>query len=198
MKNKKIISGGLILAAIFASNIANAQVTIPAAPFKSQGEVDAYKKGCDYNGVYVPMYNKWVSAATSYKTNTLDPQIKEQVLNTPSAQAQRTCLEGAISQINGIASKVSGLMAILGGSTDWSSIASTVSQQAMNMACNQINSYASGAVNNATAGINNTINTTIGTISGAGVNTPVGNINIGNQVLNQANKASAGTPPLLK
>lgn len=199
MKNKKSFYGLILFSTILINNIAIAQVNIPSMPFKSQAEVDNYKTGCDYNKVYQPLYNKWVTAATAVNNNVYKPQIKDQVLNAPSAQGSKTCLEGAISSINGVASKINTVMSILGGNIDFNSVASSIGTAVGNMACNQVSNYANNAVNSATSGINNVYNQGMSGVNNAGINTGMGNVNVGNSVLGAVKQTpNGGVIPLLK
>jgi len=162
MKNKKMIPkllvGSLISLISMTGFAQNGTISIPSMPFQSQAQVDSYKIGCDFQNVYKPMYERAANANVLYRNQTADPQIKEQTLNTPSVAAKRTCIEGAINQINSIGKQVSTIMSILGGNTDWGSIASAAGTQLANAACNQVNSYATGAVYNSTSGVTSGIN----------------------------------------
>lgn len=128
---------------------------------------------------------KWDSEKKQIRQNA----VEKQVLATPKAATNKmlNCVDGALSAINSVANGVDSIIGILSGNIPWGQIGSSVMNQLTQLACNQLDGYLTGVVNDVSGEFMGAVNDVNNTVNGGvNLNTSLGNMNIaGNQILQQ-------------
>ncbi len=185
-KNVTILALSILTSGMVMAQGTPAQGTTPPLYVPQYNPADLNAAGCDPQ-----VWNKMVADYTAKRglerTQQGEIQVKAQMSaarpsGSPTAGG-RSCFESAIGQINGAISTVNQAISIFtGGGVDWSALGNSALNQLTSAACNQIDAYASGMLYNTTAPLTGSLGMVTGTINNAGVNTPLGNVNVGGAI----------------
>lgn len=185
--NKKVV---ILTLSVLASSMAMAQGTpaqgtTPPLVIPQYNPSDLSAAGCDPQ-VWNQMVADYTAKRGLERNQQAQIQVKDQMSAAKPAAGTgggRSCFEGAIGQINGAISTVNQAISIFtGGGVDWSALGNAALNQLTTAACNQIDAYASGMIYNTTAPLTGSLGMATGTINNAGINTPLGNVNVGGAI----------------
>ncbi len=162
----------------------------------NQWDSDWAKEGCDQN-VYNSMFNKAKANYEKIAPSMYDNLVKKQADATPKkpTQAALKCIDGAISQLDGAVTAAQSVYnTIMGvGSIDFQSLGSKAMSKLTDAACREVNNYTSASAREITGSMSSGITGITNQVTGATkIDTPLGTINAGQEVLNAA-KTQAGT-----
>lgn len=181
---KILIVSGLILSA--PASFAQ-QIPFPDPQYTT---TEMINEGCDPN-VYNQMYTQARNRYNSQATSMTKLFVKDQLEASPKDVTNKmlSCVDNAIRTLDGVVSSIMGIYNMItgAGNFDWGALGAKAVNAISNYACNAVNSYTSNLAYSATQPYNavmtsipSTITNTIGSI-----NTPVGNINIGQMATDQ-------------
>lgn len=185
-----------------AINTTNAQMTTGQTPrlmIPQYTNTELQSVGCDPNN-WNMLVNQYLAKRGLERSQQAQQQVADQMSATPAARGTGTgpggggasCFESAINTINNTMRTVNQIIAIFtGGGPDWGAIGNAVLGQLTTAACNQINQYTGSIAYNAVSPLNQSLNGGFGAVNNLGVQTGLGNINIGSQVLGSA-RGNAG------
>lgn len=185
--NKKtaILTLTILTSSIVMAQSAPAQGTTPPLIIPQYNNSDLASAGCDPQ-VWSQMVSDYTNKRNLERNQQAEMQVKAQMRAAKpvgSTSGGRSCFEGAIGQINGAISTVNQAIAIFtGGGVDWNALGNNAMNQLTNAACNQLEAYAGNMIYNTTAPLTGALGTITGTINNAGINTPIGNVNVGGAI----------------
>jgi len=153
-------------------------------------------EGCDPN-VYNSMFNKAKAEYERIAPSLHDNLVKKQAEAAPKkpTQAMLKCVDGAINQLDGVVTAAHSVYnTIMGvGSIDFQALGSKAMGKLTDAACREVNNYTSASAREITGAMSSPITGITGQITSSGkIQTPLGTINAGQEVLNAA-KTNAGT-----
>jgi len=189
---KVLIVSGLLMTA--SHSYAQQQVPFPKIPYDAN-QMAAAK--CDPN-VYVSMYNQAKSRYDGQYNSVSDLVVKTQVEATPKEATNKmlACVDGALGQLNGLASNIKGIYNMIMGvaNMDPAAMGAQAANQLNSLACNMAGNYVNSKVYSAVAPYNSAITNLPGQVTGqiGTVNTPVGGIDLGSIVNQHVQQQNTG------
>ncbi len=185
---KVLIASGLFMAA--SHSYAQQQIPFPKIPYTN---ADMAAAKCDPN-VYVGMYNQAKSRYDSQYNSVSELMVKTQVEATPKEATNKmlACVDGALGQLNGLASNIKGLYNMIMGvaNLDPAAIGAQAANQLSSLACNAASNYVNSKVYSAVAPYNSAITNIPGQVTGQIGN--VGGIDLGGIVNQHVQQQNAG------
>lgn len=189
-----LVAAGLIL----TTQVSYAQVYAQFPDCEGSYTSTHQSYGCDQN-----VWNAMCAAAKA-KSDTVAPvlakmAIKDQAAAAPENPARDAlkCLQGATSKIKSMANQFQGIYNKIIGLANgaWEDAANGALDQLSNMACRTVDSYVGKQITSATSPIMSSVTSLPGQAAGSlnGIQTPVGTLNAGNILLNDATKAGGST-----
>lgn len=130
----------------------------------------AYQQGCQYEEVYVPLWQKWSTQVGSQLNNTNGPNATNNFTNLAQKADTAGCMSGVLGQVAGLGSALNGLIGVLSGDISSAKALAYGQQLVSNQACSIANTYANQALNasgisNVTNGVNNVMNSPLGNLT---------------------------------
>ncbi len=200
----KVVSlSGILLfssqSSVFASTFqAQGTTTSPVGNFPAWNEVYTSAQltaaKCDQSNLE-KMFNDAKTKWDSEKKQIRQYAVEKQVLATPKAATNKmlSCVDGAMNAINSVANGIDSILGILSGNVPWGAIGSAVMDQLTQLACNQLDGYLTGVVNDVSGGFMGTINDVNNTVNGGvNLNTGMGNVNLsGSTIYNKGTSTTA-------
>jgi cell fate (sporulation/competence/biofilm development) regulator YlbF (YheA/YmcA/DUF963 family) len=144
---------------------------------------------------------KYMTDRTLARNQEYTTQVLQQAINTPKPSSTMDCFQQALQNINQAIAAINSIMALFSGNVDMGAMLQGLAKMVLSAVCQEVNQVTGKISGSLTSPVTGQINSTLGGINNAGVNTGitgVGNVTVGQVTqmggLNTSNPSNPAIP----